>query len=123
IDEKVAEGKVKEIYEDIKRFFGMPFVPNLFKAMGGWPDYLEVTWSRFKTIMGKGKIDPKTKQVIALAVSATNNCEYCIHAHTSALKQMGYTDEMIVELMAVVDLYNGFNKFLDGLRVEPDLKS
>ncbi|MBI3609395.1 MAG: carboxymuconolactone decarboxylase family protein [Nitrospirae bacterium] len=73
--------------------------------------------------MGKGKLDPKTKQVIALAVSATNNCEYCIHAHTVVLKQMGYTDEMIVELMAVVDLYNGFNKFLDGLRVEPDLKS
>lgn len=60
--------------------------------------------------------------MIALAVSATNNCEYCILAHTAALKQMGYTDDMIVELMAVVDLYNGFNKFLDGLQVEPDLR-
>lgn len=118
IDEKVAEAKVKEIHEDIKRFFGLAFVPNLFKAMGSWPDYLEVTWSRFKTIMGKEKLDPETKQVIALSVSATNNCEYCILAHTTALKQMGYTDGMIVELMAVVDLYNGFNKFLDGLRVE-----
>ncbi len=122
IDEQITEGKVKEIYNDIRRFFGLPSVPNLFKAMASWPDYLEATWARFKTIMGKGKLDPKTKQVIALAVSATNNCEYCILAHTAALKQMGYTDDMIVELMAVVDLYNGFNKFLDGLQVEPDLR-
>ncbi|MBI3809039.1 MAG: carboxymuconolactone decarboxylase family protein, partial [Nitrospirae bacterium] len=77
---------------------------------------------RFKAIMGPGKLDPKTKQVIALAVSATNNCEYCINAHTAGLKGMGFGDPEITELMAVVDMFNGFNKFLDGLRVESDLK-
>ena len=122
VEEADASDKIKEIYADIKKTFGRPFVPNLFKAMANHPAYLETTWARFKAIMGPGKLDPKTKQVIALAVSATNNCEYCINAHTAALKGMGWEDQEITELMAVVDLYNGFNKFLDGLRVESDLK-
>lgn len=81
VEEASATDRVKEIYVDIKKTFGTPFVPNLFKAMANHPAYLETTWARFKTIMGPGKLDPKTKQVIALAVSATNNCEYCINAH------------------------------------------
>ncbi len=121
VEEKDAAPKVKEIYQDIMKFFNMPFTPNLFKAMANHPDYLEATWNRFKVIMGKGALDPKTKQVIALAVSATNNCEYCVNAHTAVLKQMGYGDAEVVELMAVVDLFNGFNKFLDGLDVESDI--
>ena len=122
VEESRASEEVKQIYEEIKETFGVPFVPNIFKAMANSPDYLKVTWDRFKVIMGSGKLSPKTKQVIALAVSATNNCEYCVNAHTATLKQMGYGDEELTELMSVVDLYNGFNRFLDGLRVEPDLK-
>ncbi len=122
VEEASATDRVKEIYADIKKTFGTPFVPNLFKAMANHPAYLETTWARFNAIMGPGKLDPKTKQVIALAVSATNNCEYCINAHTAALRGMGFGDLEITELMAVVDLFNGFNKFLDGLRVESDLK-
>ncbi len=122
VEEASATDRVKEIYADIKKTFGTPFVPNLFKAMANHPAYLETTWARFKAIMGPGKLDPKTKQVIALAVSATNNCEYCINAHTVALRGMGFGDPEITELMAVVDQFNGFNKFLDGLRVESDLK-
>lgn len=122
VEEAGASDKIKEIYGEIKKMFGIPFVPNLFKAMANHPAYLEATWLRFKAIMGPGKLDPKTKQVIALAVSATNNCEYCINAHTAALKGMGFGDPEITELMAVVDMFNGFNKFLDGLRVESDLK-
>ncbi len=80
VEEASATDRVKEIYVDIKKTFGTPFVPNLFKAMANHPAYLETTWARFKTIMGPGKLDPKTKQVIALEVSATNNCEYCINA-------------------------------------------
>jgi AhpD family alkylhydroperoxidase len=72
--------------------------------------------------MGPGTLDRKTKEIIALVVSATNGCEYCINAHTAALKAMGFGDAELTELMAAVDLFNGFNKFLDGLRVEPDLR-
>jgi len=122
VEESHATEKIKQVYADIKKTFAISFVPNLFKAMANHPAYLETSWARLKAIMGPGKLDPKTKQVIALAVSATNNCEYCINAHTAALKGMGFGDQEITELMAVVDLYNGFNKFLDGLRVESDLK-
>ena len=122
VEEVGASDKIKEIYGEIKKMFRIPFVPNLFKAMANHPAYLETTWLRFKAIMGPGRLDPKTKQVIALAVSATNNCEYCINAHTAGLKRMGFGDPELTELMAVVDLFNGFNKFLDGLRVESDLK-
>ncbi|MDT7042288.1 carboxymuconolactone decarboxylase family protein [Candidatus Nitronereus thalassa] len=122
VEEAEAAPEIQHVYEEVKKTFGVPFVPNIFKAMANHPGYLEVTWSRFKVIMGPGKLDPKTKQVIALAVSATNNCEYCVNAHSAALKQMGYDDAALTELMAVVDMFNGFNKFLDGLRVESDLK-
>jgi AhpD family alkylhydroperoxidase len=72
--------------------------------------------------MGPGTLDRKTKEIIALVVSATNGCKYCINAHTATLKAMGFGDAEVTELMAVVDLFNGFNKFLDGLRVESDLR-
>lgn len=122
VSEEQAKGKVKSIYDEIKRTFGMPFVPNLFKAMANFPEYLEASWNRFKVIMGPGKLDRKTKEFLALAVSSVNNCDYCIHAHTAALKQLGTSNEELVEMMAVVDFFSGVNKFLDGLRVESDLK-
>lgn len=122
ISEQEATGKVKEVYEQIQKAFGLPFVPNIFKAMAHNPDLLEANWRRLGTIMGRGRLDRKTKEMIAVAVSATNNCEYCINAHTAALKRMGTSDTELLELMAVVDLFNGFNRFADGLRIESDLK-
>lgn len=121
LGEDQATGAVKTVYGEIKQTFGV--VPSLFKAMAHNPAYLETTWRKFKVVMGPGQLDRKTKEVIAVAVSATNNCEYCIHAHTAALKRLGMDDTAIVELMAVVELFNGFNKFLDGLQIEPDLKA
>ncbi len=100
---------------------GLPFVPNLFKSMASNPAYLEATWNQFKATMGPGELTRREKELVALAVSATNNCEYCIRAHTAALKRLGLSDKGLVELMGVVGLFNNFNKFSDGLRVEPDL--
>lgn len=123
VEEADAGPEVKEIYDDIKKTLGLPFVPNLFKVIANRPAYLETTWARYKAIMVEpGKLDRKTKEVIALAVSATNSCEYCINAHTATLNHMGFDDEAIIELMAVVDQFNGFNKLLNGLLVESDLK-
>lgn len=122
VEETDAPDEIRKVYADIKEWFGLPFVPNLFKVMANHPAYLEATWARLKVIMGPGRLDRTTKEVIALAVSATNNCHYCIDAHTAALKKLGFGDAEITELMAVVDLFNGFNKLLDGLRVESDLK-
>lgn len=122
IEEASAPAEVRKIYAEIKQTFGLPFVPNLFKVMANHPAYLETSWARVKTIMGSGKLSREMKEVIALAVSATNNCAYCIDAHTAALKKLGFGDAEITEVMAVVDLFNGFNRLLDGLRVESDLR-
>jgi AhpD family alkylhydroperoxidase len=120
--EAEADARLAPLYAEIRKTLGTPFVPNLFKLMAHHPAYLETTWNRYKAIMLAGKLDRRTKEIIALAVSATNNCEYCVNAHTAVLKGLGLDDAAIVELMAVVDLYSGFNKFLDGLLVESDLK-
>ena len=120
-DEQVANEKVEKIYADFKKQFGTNFIPNMFKSMAHHPAYLEASWNRFKVIMGPGKLDRITKEIIAVAVSATNNCGYCVNAHTAVLKQMGLGDEEITELIAVVDLFNGFNSLVNGLCVESDL--
>ena len=122
VEESHASPEVRLVYEDIKKTFGLSLVPNLFRAMAHNPAYLEATWNRVKVVMGQGKLDRKMKEMIAVAVSAVNNCEYCVNAHTAALKSLGVTDAELVELMAVVDLFSGLNKFLDGLRVESDLR-
>lgn len=121
VTEEEASEEVMNIYQDIKKVFGLSFVPNLFKAMGNNPKQLEATWNQFKVIMGPGDLSKREKELIAMAVSVTNNCEYCIHAHSAALKGLGLKDQGIVELMGVIGLYNHINKFLDGLMIDPDL--
>jgi len=76
VDEKEATGKVKEIYEDIKATKGIDFVPNFWKALSINPDHLGAVWQKLKVIMKPGKLDLRTKEIIALAVSIVNNCEY-----------------------------------------------
>jgi AhpD family alkylhydroperoxidase len=123
ISEEEATGKVKEIYEQIKSRLGIDFVPNLYRVMAANPDYLEANWNRVKAIMvNKGKLDRLTKEIIAVAISAVNGCDYWLWVHTSAVQKLGLDDEAVLELMAVVDLFSGFNKLIDGLRVEPDEK-
>lgn len=121
VSENEGSAKTKAIYEEIKNTLGIPIVPNLFKAMGANPNYLQATWDLFKAVMRPGELTRREKELVALAVSATNNCKYCISAHTAALKGLGFSEKGILELMAVVGLFNNFNKFADGLQVTPDL--
>lgn len=77
ITEEQASGRVKEIYEDIRRALGIDFVPNMYKVMAPNPAYLEANWNRIRTVMKRpGKLDPLTKEIIAVAVSAVSGCEY-----------------------------------------------
>jgi len=76
IDEAGATGKVKAVFDDIKATKGIERVPNIWRALANHPDHLEVTWNKLKTIMRPGKLDLLTKEIIALAVSITNNCDY-----------------------------------------------
>ena len=123
IPEEKATGKVKDIYEEIKSKLGIDFVPNLYKVMASKPDYLEANWNKVKALMIEpGKLDRLTKEIIAVAVSAVNGCDYWLSVHTSAVQKLGLDDEAVLEIMSVVDLLSGYNKLMEGLQVEPDEK-
>ena len=118
VDEADATGLVKEVYDDILRSRNLERVPNYWKALAHQPEFLAATWHKLKTVMAEGALDRRTKEIIAVAVSATNNCSYCLHSHTDALRAMGFGDRELLELMAVVDFFNGSNAVASGLQVE-----
>jgi len=120
ISENEASGKVKEVFDEIKSARKITEVPNFWKMLANDPNELERTWSSLKEIMKKGALDPVTKELIYVAVSITNSCEYCIKSHSSAAKKKGATDEMLKEMFAVVGLANKNNKLVDSYQVEVD---
>ena len=120
IQESEAEGKVKEIYDQIKKVRKITTVPIFWKNLANDPNELERTWSSLNEIMKKGALDPATKELIYVAVSITNGCEYCIKSHSLAAKKKGATDEMLKEMFAVVGLANKNNKLVDSYQVEVD---
>lgn len=123
VEESEATEKVKDIYDDIKKTLGIDFVPNMYKAMGNNPSYLEITWSKIKDIMGQeGKLGRKTKDIIALTVSIMSGCEYCINVYNNAVKHNGLDDESMVELYNVIDVYSGLNRLNVGLQLKEDEK-
>ncbi len=118
VPDESATGTVKEVYDEIKASRGLADVPNFWRAIAHQPEYLRNEWNKLKSILDSGTIDRKTKEMIAVAVSATNNCDYCIRSHTDALRALGTTDGEIVELLSVVDFFNGSNAIASGLKVE-----
>ena len=119
-NENKAKGKVKKVFDDIKKNRKISKIPNFWKSLAHNPENLERTWNNLKQIMKKGALDPVTKELIYVAVSITNNCDYCIRSHTAAAKKKGATDEMIKEMIDVVGLANQNNKFVAGYQVEVD---
>ena len=120
ISENEATGKVKEVFDEIKSARQITEVPNFWKMLANDPNELERTWSSLKEIMKKGALDPVTKELIYVAVSITNGCEYCIKSHSSAAKKKGATDEMLKEMFAVVGLASKNNKLVEAYGVEVD---
>ena len=127
VDENAAGGKVREIFDDVKRTKKIDFVPNFWRALATNPDQLELVWRQLKTLMhpesiGRtSKLDAKTREIIALAVSATNGCSYCLNSHTAALKKLGVDTETLGEVLAITGLFNQTNALADGYQVEPDV--
>jgi len=121
VEEHEATGRVREIYDDIKATKQIDFVPNFWKTLAHHPPLLEDTWFRLKAVMAPGKLDALTKEMIALAVSVTNGCEYCINSHTTAVKKLGLDSEGLGELMAVVSLFNSTNALANGYRIASDV--
>jgi len=127
VPETGATGKVAEVYADIRRTKGIDFVPNIWRVLATNPDHLELVWGRLKAIMhpeatGRAsKLTPLMREIIALAVSATNGCAYCVNSHTAAVRKLGMDVETLGEVMAVVALFNSTNAIADGYQIEPDV--
>jgi len=120
ISEKKAKGKVKTIYDEIKKVRKIKKIPNFWKTLANDPSTLERTWNSLQQVMKKGALDPLTKEMIYVAVSMTNSCEYCIRSHSLAAKKKGMTDDMLKELIAVVGMANETNRLVESYQVEVD---
>jgi len=120
ISEKKAKGKVKTIYDEIKKVRKIKKIPNFWKTLANDPSTLERTWNSLQQVMKKGALDPLTKEMIYVAVSMTNSCEYCIRSHSLAAKKKGMTDDMLKELIAVVGMANETNRLVESYQVKVD---
>lgn len=117
VSDEEASPEVKQMFEQIKSQVGA--VPPTIRAMANKPDYLKLYLEKMHLVMGTGKLDGKTKVLIALTVSILNNCEMCITQYTQKAKEAGFSDEEIVELLSVIDLVGGTNHFNNGMMIKP----
>src|SRR5215813_13179364 len=115
-----ASAEVRAVYDDIMRTRKTDWINNFWKAIANDPATLRRTWASIKEIMAPGALDPLTKEMIYVAVSATNQCGYCIASHTAAARKAGMSDAMFAELLAIVGMANETNCLASGYQVEID---
>ena len=115
-----ASPEVRSVYDDIMKTRGVDWINNFWMALAHDPRELRRVWANVKQVMAPGALDPLVKEMIYVAVSATNGCEYCTYSHTAGARKKGMTEPMFMELMAVVGLANETNRLANGLRPEVD---
>lgn len=115
-----AEPAVRAVYDDIRTTRKTEFINNFWKALAHNPDELKRTWESAKAVMAPGALDPLTKELIYIAVSVANSCEYCIHSHTAAARTKGMTEDQYAELLAVIGMAYHTNGLVTTLQVEVD---
>ena len=115
-----ASPEVRQVYDDIMATRKVDWVNNFWKVLAVQPDLLRRTWNGVKAVMAPGALDAVTKEMIYVAVSVTNGCEYCIKSHTAGARKKGMSEEMLSELMAVVAMANQTNALANGFQVEVD---
>jgi len=115
-----ANPDVRAVYDNIMATRKTDWINNFWKTLASHPATLKRTWESVKEVMAPGALDPLVKEMVYLAVSATNGCEYCIRSHTAAARKAGMTAEMLSELMAVVGMANETNRLANGYQVEVD---
>ena len=120
IEYKDASPEVRAVYDDIMATRNVDWINNFWKALAHDPVTLRRTWDSIKEIMRPGALDALTKELVYLAVSATNQCGYCIASHTAGARKAGMTDAMFAELMAVTGMANETNRLASGYQVEID---
>jgi AhpD family alkylhydroperoxidase len=120
IEYEQASPEVRAVYDDIRETRKTDYINNFWKAIAHDPAVLKRTWESVKQIMAPGALDPLTKEMLYVAISATNGCGYCIASHTASARKAGMTAEMFGELMAVVGMANETNRLAAGYQVETD---
>jgi AhpD family alkylhydroperoxidase len=120
IGDAEASPEVRAVFEDIRATRKTDYVNNFWRALANHPPTLRRTWESVKDVMAPGALDVLTKEMVYLAISATNGCGYCIASHTAGARKAGMTDAMLGELMAVVGMANETNGLANGYQVEID---
>jgi AhpD family alkylhydroperoxidase len=120
IEYEAASPAVRAVYDDIMATRKTDWVNNFWKVLAHDPDNLKRTWEALKLVMGPGALDPLTKELIYIAVSATNGCEYCTYSHTASARAKGMTDAMLMEALAVAGKANETNRLANALRPPVD---
>jgi AhpD family alkylhydroperoxidase len=115
-----ASDEVRVVYDDIMATRKTDWVNNFWKALANHPVTLRRTWQSVKEVMAPGALDVVTKEMVYLAVSVTNDCEYCIRSHAAGARKAGMTDAMLGELLAVVGMANETNRLASGYQIEVD---
>jgi len=120
IEYAAASAEVRAVYDDIMATRKTDWINNFWKALANDPVSLKRTWEDIKQIMAPGALDAVTKEMIYVAISVSNQCDYCIASHIASAKKKGMTDQMFRELMAVVGMANETNRLVAGYQVEID---
>ena len=120
VSHETASPRVRAIFDDIKATRGVGDVNNFWKFLANEPRMLAHVWESLKDMMGPGALDPLTKELIYVAVSLTNNCEYCMASHTASARAKGMTPAQLNELYAIVGLANMTNRLANGYKVPVD---
>lgn len=115
-----ASPEVRAVFDDIKRTRNVPDVNNFWKALANHPETLRRTWEALREIMKPAALDPLTKEMLYIAVSVANNCDYCIHSHTASARAKGMTAAQYAELLAVVGMASQTNALATALKVPID---
>ncbi|MDU9004553.1 carboxymuconolactone decarboxylase family protein [Sedimentitalea todarodis] len=118
-DEEVS-AEALAVFEEIRKVRQTDFINNFWRALAHDPELLRATWDRLKMVMAPGALDPLVKELIYVAVSTANGCEYCVHSHTAAAKAKGMTPEMHGELLAVIGMAAQTNALVTGLQTPVD---
>lgn len=121
IEYEDASPEVKAVYDDLRAVRKTDFINNFWKALANQPDNLKRVWEQLKVVMlTPGELDPLTKEMLYIAVSIANNCDYCIHSHTATAFAKGMTAGQYQELISVVGMAHQTNGIANGLKVPVD---
>jgi len=120
LTDEEASAEALAVFDEIRELRGTDYVNNFWRALAHDPALLRATWDRLKPVMAPGALDPLVKEMLYVAVSIANNCDYCIHSHTAAARAKGMTPEMYGELLAVVGMASQTNALANGMKVPVD---